>query len=369
MAAFEIILLSDGSSLFRTIAWALESKGCGVTTVSSPEAAIETLAIKNYDLLIASLTLDPQGGMDVVKRGRKLNPETRIMVVGGDNQVAFPLEAYRLKIDDYVLMPCSPAELWRRVASCLGSLAARTQQIDSQVRLAAINERVLNKLGIMVHDLRSSMVSTSAALKLLMRGNQGYMDEAATQKVREIYSRVKKIIGVSEEYMVQLLSGNNDVTLGTELLNLNQEIVEPVLDEFSEEIQNHGISIENRLDDLPTATIPTKGSRLFLKSVFRNLLSNAIKHGGDGCTVVINLKDRGANCSLQVFNSGTPVLEENQSLLFSNFKRAGMGDRGRDQGLGLGLRLVKDIIREHGGDIRYEPKHDGSNFVITLPHC
>ncbi|MBI4644426.1 MAG: hybrid sensor histidine kinase/response regulator, partial [Deltaproteobacteria bacterium] len=353
MAAFEILLLSDGSSLFRTIAWALESKGYGVAAVSSPEAAIKTLAVKNYDLLIARLTLDPQGGMDVIKRARKLNPETRIMVVGGDNQVAFPLDAYRLKIDDYVLMPCSPAELWRRVASCLGSLAARPPQSDSQVRLAAINERVLNKLAIMFHDLRSSLVSTSAALKLLMRGSQGYLDEAATQKIQEIYSQVKKIVGVSEEYMVQLLSGNNDVTLGAELLDLKQEIVEPVLDELSEEIQDHGITIENRLDDLPTGTIPVKGSKLFLKSVFRNLLSNGIKHGGDGCTVVINLEDRGDNCCLQVFNNGEPVLEENQPLLFSNSRRVAMGDKGRDQG--LGLRLVKDIIKEHGGDIRYEP--------------
>ncbi|MBI4643712.1 MAG: HAMP domain-containing histidine kinase, partial [Deltaproteobacteria bacterium] len=77
----------------------------------------------------------------------------------------------------------------------------------------------------------------------------------------------------------------------------------------------------------------------------------------------------GDNCCLQVFNSGELVQEENQPLLFSHSWRTGMGDKGRDQGLGLGLHLVKDIIKEHGGDIRYEPKHDGSNFVITLPHC
>jgi signal transduction histidine kinase len=369
MAAFEILLLSDGSSLFRTLAWALESKGYGMAAVSSPEAAIESLAVKNYDLLIVKLTLEPHGGMDVVKQARKLNPETRIMVVGGDHQVAFPLDAYRLKIDDYVLMPCSPAELWRRIAGCLGSLEARPPQSDSQVRLAAINERVLNKLAIMFHDIRGSMVSTSAALKLMMRGTQGYMDETATQKLREIHSRLKKIVGVSEEYMVQLLSGNNDVTLGAELLDLKQEIVEPVLDELSEEIQDHGITIDNRLNALPTATIPIKGSKLYLKSVFRNLLNNGIKHGGDGCTVVIDLEDRGPNCCLQVFNSGQPVLEENQPFLFSGSRRPGKGNEERDQGLGLGLRLVKDIIQEHGGDIWYEPRHDGSNFVITLPHC
>ena len=147
MAAYEVLLLDDGSSLFRTLAWALESKGYGVAAVSSPEAAIESLAVKNYDLLITKLTLERQDGLEVGKRARKLNPDIRIIVVGGDHQVAFPLEAYRLKIDDYILRPCSPAELWRRVARCLGSLEARTPQSDSQVRLAAINETGFEQAG------------------------------------------------------------------------------------------------------------------------------------------------------------------------------------------------------------------------------
>ena len=37
------------------------------------------------------------------------------------------------------------------------------------------------------------------------------------------------------------------------------------------------------------------------------------------------------------------------------------------QGLGLGLSLSRDIIQNYGGDICYEAKGDGSNFVVTLP--
>jgi signal transduction histidine kinase len=369
MAAYETLLFDDGSSLFRTLAWALEAKGYKAAAVSSPEAAIESLALKNYDLLIAHLTPEPTGGLEVVKRARKLNPEIRIIVVGAENQIAFPLEAYRLKLDDYILRPCSPAELWRRVAGCLGGLEAGPRESDSQVRLAAINERVLNKLAIMFHDIRSSMVSTSAALKLVMRGTHGDMEPAVAQKVQEIHSRMKKMVGLSEEYMSQLLAGNRDVTLGAELVDLREEIVEPVLDEFSEEIQDHGIIIDNRLKVEPAATIPIKGSKLYLKSVFRNLLGNGIKHGGDGCTIIIDLEERGANCCLKVQNSGRPGFAETTPLLFSGPVRPLQGDGARSQGLGLGLRLVKDIIKEQGGDLWYEPKNDGSNFVITLPHC
>lgn len=258
MAACEILLLDDDSSLFRTLAWVLEHKGYRVASVSTPEAAIESLVTKNYDLLVAQLTGDPQNGLDVVKRAHKLNPETRVILVGGDNQVAFPLEAYRLKIDDYILLPCSPAALWRRVAHCLISPEA-----DPQVRLAAINERVLNKLAIAFHDIRGSMVSTAVALKFLARGTHGDLEAEVARKIQEVHSRVEKLVGATEEYMAQVLSGNGDVTLGTELLDLKKEIVEPVLEEFFEEIQDHRITIDNRLTALPGAAIPIKGSKLF----------------------------------------------------------------------------------------------------------
>jgi len=368
MAGFEILLWDDGSPLFRTLSWVLDYKGYKVATVFVPETAIEALATKNYDLLIANLPLGPENGLEVVKRAKKLNPEIRVILVGNDGQVAFPLEAYRLKIDDYVLMPCTPAELWRRVATCLGNVKTWQPEADHHVRLAAINERVLNKLAVVFHDIRSSMVSTSSALKLLLRGAHGEMDATRAQKLREVDARVRKIIGVSEEFVTQVLSGKSDVTLGSELLDLREEIVAPVLEELSEEIRDHRITIDNRLSLLPAAVaIPVKGSKLYLKSVFRNLLDNGIKHGGDGCTIVIDLEDGGDNCRLQVYNSGKPVPEENRALLFSHARRLGKG--GKSQGLGLGLSLVRDIMKEYGGDVWYEAKNDGSNFVISFPNC
>lgn len=367
MATFEILMLDDGSSLFRTLAWVFDYKGYGVATPSTPEAALEALVTKNYDLLITKLALDSANNLDVIKRAKKLNPETRIIVVGGDGQISFPVEAYRLKIDDYILLPCTPAALWRRVANCLEQVEVKRPESGSQVRLAAINEQVLNKLAIMFHDIRSSMVSTSAALKLLARGAHGDLDEPVAQKIRELYSRVTKLIGVSEEFMAQVLSGNSDVTLGSELLDLRQEIVDPVLDELLEEIQDHGITIDNRLTGRRAAAIPVRGSKLYLKSVFRNLLSNGIHYGGDGCTIVIDLEERGAHYHLKVCNSSS-LTSKDRTMLFSHSKRAANGDKSRSQGLGLGLRLVKDIIKEQGGDLWYEAKNNGSDFVITLPH-
>ena len=39
------------------------------------------------------------------------------------------------------------------------------------------------------------------------------------------------------------------------------------------------------------------------------------------------------------------------------------------RGLGLGLSLSRDLIQNYGGDLWYEPKTGGANFVISLPQC
>ena len=69
--------------------------------------------------MIARLTTDDRESLDILNRARRLNPEVKIMVVGGNHDAVFPLEAYELEVDDYLLMPVSPPELWRRVRHCL----------------------------------------------------------------------------------------------------------------------------------------------------------------------------------------------------------------------------------------------------------
>jgi two-component system response regulator YesN len=163
MAQYKILLLGDGSHLFRTMAWVLEYKGYAVKPASSPEAALEALVKKNYDLVIAKLFMSDSDGVEVLKRAKRLNPEVKIMVVSGNHEVTFPPEAYQIDVDDYLLMPISPTEMWRRVSQCLESLEIVDLvpvQVNAAPSGAAGNESELNRWMMMFHDLRGSMLST-----------------------------------------------------------------------------------------------------------------------------------------------------------------------------------------------------------------
>jgi two-component system sensor kinase len=177
------------------------------------------------------------------------------------------------------------------------------------------------------------------------------------------------LIGITEEYMGLTFSIGDDLEIGDEVLDLRQDIINQVLEELDGEIKERDIQVDNCLSTISANQILIKGNKIWLKIVFRNLLKNAIKYGDKGSTIAIGFEDHDSYFRLNVFNSGKPIPEEYREKLFTRFVRFennGNGN-GMEDGMGLGLYLIQTIIQKHGGDIWYEPKENGSNFVFTLP--
>ena len=288
------------------------------------------------------------------------------MVVSGNDDAIFPLEVYQVEVDDYLLMPMNPAELWRRVSQCLedrelvdlrpvtGSAASSGKTIGGTAHDAH------------AHDIRGSMISTAAWLKLMARGTHGAVSAPARAKVLEAAGRIEKTIHLAEDFIGKSLTDRRTGARDEDRLDLTEDIVEPVLAELAADIQNHQITLVNRLHNQGEGKVPVRGSKLWLKSVFRNLINNGIKYGGNGCTIVVDFETQGSACRLHVYNTGQTVPEASRPMLFSPI-RSMRPSKNRRQGLGLGLSLSRDIIQNYGGDIWYEAQKDGSNFVISLP--
>jgi signal transduction histidine kinase len=243
----------------------------------------------------------------------------------------------------------------------------RNSQLESEK--PNLDERVLNRVRIKSHDIRGSLISMSATLKLLSRGYYGKMDEGVAKNLKDLLSKTISLIGITGEYLGRTFSLNDDLEMGGETWDLRQDIINPVLEELAVEIKDRHILIDNCLSTISSNKIPIKGSRIWLKIVFRNLLKNAIKVGDKGSTIAIGFENHGSCCRLNVFNSGKPIPEDYRDKLFTKFIRFGNNGNGNgiSDGMGLGLYLIKTIIQKHGGDIWYEAKENGSNFVFTLP--
>jgi signal transduction histidine kinase len=240
-------------------------------------------------------------------------------------------------------------------------------QLESQK--PNLDEKVLNMVRIMSHDIRGSLVSMSATLKLLTRGYYGKMDEGVANNLKDLLSKTVGLIGITEEYLGRTFLLNDDLETEGETLDLGQDIINPVLEELAGEIKDRNILIDNCLSEISSNQILIKENRIWLKIVFRNLLKNAIKYGDKKGPIVIGVEECGSSYRLNVHNSGKPIPEEYRDKLFTKFGRFGNNGNGNEMGdgMGLGLYLIKTIVQKHGGDIWYEAKEDGSNFIFTLP--
>jgi K+-sensing histidine kinase KdpD len=221
-------------------------------------------------------------------------------------------------------------------------------------------------LKMMSHDIRGSLVSISATLKLLNRGYYGKMDEGVADRLKELSSKTHSLIGMSEEYLGRALSMDEEIEKEEKIFDLMKDVINPVLEELSPELKDHRLLIDN---SFTARRISIRAGWIWVKTIFRNLLKNAIIYGEKGCMIALGFEDHGSSYQLNVYNSGKPIPAEYRDNLFSEFVHIGNRgeEKGHGEGMGLGLHLIKKIIQKQGGDIWYEAKKDGSNFVFTFP--
>lgn len=102
------------------------------------------------------------------------------------------------------------------------------------------------------------------------------------------------------------------------------------------------------------------GDEQSLRSVLLNLLGNALTHGGAGVQVELRIPAQGV---LEVADSGPGVPEDAQEQVFEAFQRAGNGSAGA----GLGLYIVREVLRAHGASIELRNGKPGTVFRLRFP--
>jgi signal transduction histidine kinase len=342
------------------LASALEDEGYQVTRVASGEAAIEKLHENHFDLVITDL-------LPILEKAKTVSPRTRSILVLTPSWESIPTaDAIRSPANDYLFKPFELTELEMRVANCMKESGFK--QTNAQLESPGVepNQKILNMLKIMSHDIRGPLISLSATLKLLNRGYYGKMDEGVADRLKELSSKTHSLIGMSEEYLGRALSMDEEIEKEDKIFDLMQDVINPVLQELSPELKDHRLLIDN---SFTARRISIREGWIWVKTIFRNLLKNAIKYGEKGCMIALGFEDHGSSYQLNVYNSGKPIPAEYRDNLFSEFVQIGNSgeENGHAEGMGLGLHLIKKILQKQGGDIWYEARTDGSNFVFTFP--
>ncbi len=255
--------------------------------------------------------------------------------------------------DEYVSVTKTP---WRDEEGNIIGLMGISRDVTKRVEM---ERNILDMLSIATHDLHGPLVSIEATLKLLIRGSFGIIDESVKTTLQDLFERMKKLSGIVHNYL------SKSSIMGMEVLekirlDLRQDIIDPVLEEFSQEIEESNIHIDNKLGAIPGYSITIEAHKSWLRVVYRNLISNAIRYGGKGCTIAFGFEDWDTYYKLNVYNNGPSIPLEQREKIFEKFYS--------NQSTGLGLPICRMLIGKHGGDMWYEDSADGHpNFSFTLP--
>jgi signal transduction histidine kinase len=143
-------------------------------------------------------------------------------------------------------------------------------------------------------------------------------------------------------------------------------LVDEAIELVAERVKRRNISITTQYegDDLVV-----RGDRVKIGQVFTNLLTNAVKFNRDGGRIAVAARrGRGGFVEVEVADTGIGIPPEEQEKIFERFYQVEAGPRRRYEGTGIGLAIVRDILRLHGGSIRVQSTPgQGSTFQFTLP--
>jgi PAS domain S-box-containing protein len=111
-----------------------------------------------------------------------------------------------------------------------------------------------------------------------------------------------------------------------------------------------------------------RGDRGRLAQVFINLISNAIKYSPGANTIEIEISTRGEAICVSVRDHGMGIPKAQREKIFERFYRAVDPGQKAPPGLGMGLYIVAEIVKQHGGTITVDSERgEGSIFSVTLP--
>jgi signal transduction histidine kinase len=216
------------------------------------------------------------------------------------------------------------------------------------------------------HELRSPLMTLAASVEV-MQARRAEMPERAQVALDLLVSDVARFQGLVEDLLEISRFDAGAIRLHREDLLVAEFVRQAVA-----------------VSSLPTTPVEVtergegmiiQGDRRRLARVVANLIDNARLHGGGEPEVTVSEADTDGepigHVWIAVEDHGNGVPEEERTLVFERFARGAVaGRRSTSDGAGLGLALVDEHIRLHGGRVWVEDRRDGepgARFVIELP--
>lgn len=243
----------------------------------------------------------------------------------------------------------------------IGTLAKTFNEMADSLATSENTRR--NFIANVSHELKTPMTTIAGFIDGILDGT--IPPEKQKQYLRIVSTEVKRLSRLVASMLSLSRIDNGELRVKNQEFNLSQVVISTLLT-FEQKIDEKHIDIQG----LETCTVPAlvEGDPDLIHQVVYNLFENAVKFVDVGGYIKVTLVEYSDRIELEIKNSGHGIEPEELVHIFERFYKT---DKSRSQdknGMGLGLYIVKTIMRLHGGDITAQSIVDEyCSFTFWLP--
>jgi signal transduction histidine kinase len=241
----------------------------------------------------------------------------------------------------------------------VGGLGLTYHNVSKEMALAKLKSDFVSNVS---HELRTPLSLIRLYAETLEMGRM-----VSPDKYQEYYQIIRK----ESERLTALINNILDfsrIEAGRKEYDFREtdisELVRNTLESYKYQIEQQGFAFEEKIEPVP----PMRVDREALARSLVNLVNNALKYSQDRKFIGVNLYRKNGSVKLEVVDHGIGIPSQEQDRIFEKFYRVGDPLVHNTKGSGLGLSLVRHIVKAHGGDVSVDSTPgEGSTFTITLP--
>ena len=255
-------------------------------------------------------------------------------------------------------------ELAHRCALILENARLYQQVVVEKDKAEKASKAKEEFVAILSHELRTPLMTVLGWARVLGRQPQIAEDQVMSEGVRSMEHNAQNISRLIEDCLdIARISGGK-IRLQRELVDLSQ-IANAAFEATREIAYSKGLKVATRF----SPGLFVWGDQTRLEEVILNLLTNAIKYTNRGGEISLALRAADQSAEIEVKDTGIGIEPDFLELIFEPFRQGTTNWLASQSGLGIGLAIVQEILRMHGGRVWAESsgRGCGSTFRITMP--
>jgi signal transduction histidine kinase len=378
-----VLIVDDEEDLRYVYTRQLRGDGYLLDTAADGEEAIEKIRATEYAVILTDMRMPRKDGLAVIAAAREHLPDAEIIVLTGHGSLENALQAFKAgNIFEYLLKPLDDISILNTVVARAierRNLRKHNRELFEQLQRAyeelrqksemLIQNEKMSAIGVLAagvaHELNNPLTAVVGfaqmiAEKLKANPPTNWGDTEYARALQALENLVQGAHRARDIVGSLLRFARATKPDARSLIDINQTLGDAFV--FTEHLLlRNGIVLEKRLaPELP----PVWGNAARLQHVFTNLLINAQQATPSGgvVRVITERAEEPKGVWVHIEDTGEGIPPDALEQIFEPFYTR------KEQGTGLGLSIAKQIVEEHGGEIRVASElGKGARFSVFLP--